>query len=63
MSDEEILQNTTDLPKSALDEAGKKELMNLVYKYKHAFSLHDEIGECPNLEINIDVIDDSPFFV
>ena len=27
------------------------------------FSLRDEIGECPNLEADIKVIDDSPFFV
>ena len=32
-------------------------------KHKEAFSLRDEIGKCPNLEIKIDVIDDSPFFV
>ena len=32
-------------------------------KYKAAFSLRDEIGECPNIKIDIDVIDDTPFFV
>ena len=37
--------------------------MNVVKKYKKAFSLRDEIGECPNIRLNIDVIDDSPFFV
>ena len=28
-----------------------------------AFSLRDEIGKCPNIKIDIDVVDDSPFFV
>ena len=28
-----------------------------------AFSLRDQIGECPNLETNIDIIDDSPLLV
>ena len=35
----------------------------MIKRYKKAFSLHDEIGECPNITLNIDVIDDSPFFV
>ena len=37
--------------------------MKMLIKYKNAFSLRDEIGECPNLEADIKVIDDSPFFV
>ena len=28
-----------------------------------AFSLRDEIGLCPNIEIEIDVTDKSPFFI
>ena len=37
--------------------------MKMLIKYRDAFSLRDEIGECPNLEADIKVIDDSPFFV
>ena len=37
--------------------------MRATGKYRNAFSLRDEIGECPNLEADIKVIDDSPFFV
>ena len=37
--------------------------MKMLIKYRNAFSLRDEIGECPNLEADIKVIDDSPFFV
>ena len=35
----------------------------MLIKYRYAFSLRDEIGECPNLKADIKVIDDSPFFV
>ena len=35
----------------------------MLIKYRYAFSLRDEIGECPNLEADIKVIDESPFFV
>ena len=37
--------------------------MTLLKCHKKVFSLCDEIGECPNITLNIDVIDDSPFFV
>ena len=33
------------------------------YKYKDAFSLRDEIGKCPNIEVEIGVTDKSPFFI
>ena len=62
-TDEEILTDTIDLSKSALNQQEKCDLMAMITKYKQAFSLHDEIGECPNLKVTIDVLDDSPFFV
>ena len=37
--------------------------MNMLYKYKEAFSLRDEIGTCPNIEVGIKVTDKSPFFI
>ena len=37
--------------------------MKLVLKYRDAFSLRDEIGACPNLTADIQVIDESSFFV
>ena len=63
MTDEEILQNTTDLTKSALSAEEKNNLMDIIIDHKAALSLRDEIGECLNLEVNIDIVDDSPFFV
>ena len=37
--------------------------MEVLYKYKEVFSLRDEIGTCPNIEVEIDVTDKSPFFI
>ena len=37
-------------------------VMDMLYKYKETFSLRDEIGTCPNIEVEIDVTDKSPFF-
>ena len=35
----------------------------MLYKYKDAFSLRDEIGTCTNIEVEINVPDKSPFFI
>ena len=40
----------------------KKQVMDMLYKYKDTFSLRDEIGTCPNIEVEIDITDKSPFF-
>ena len=37
--------------------------MDMLYKYKESFSLRDEIGTCPNVEVEIDVTDKSQFFI
>ena len=62
-SDEEIMYERIDLSNSALSRKEKARLMKLLIRYRDAFSLRDEIGECPNLEADIKVIDESPFFV
>ena len=35
----------------------------MLYKYKDTFSLRDEIGTCPNIEVEIYIIDKSPFII
>ena len=34
-----------------------------MYEYKDVFSLRDEIGMCLNIEVNIEVTDNSPFSI
>ena len=63
MTDQEILDKHIDLEKSCLTEKEKKEVMEMLYKYKEAFSQRDEIGTCPIIEVEIDVTDKSPFFI
>ena len=41
----------------------KNEAMDMLCKYKEAFSLRDEIGTCPNIEVEIDVKDKLPLFI
>ena len=48
-TDAEILYEKIDLKESALNKKEKAKLMKMILKYRNAFSLRDEIGECPNL--------------
>ena len=62
-SDKEILDKCVDLVKSCLSYSEKKQVMDMLYKYKNTFSLRDEIDTCPKIEKEIDVTDKSPFFI
>ena len=46
-----------------MTESEKVQMRDMIYKYREAFSLRDEIGTCPNIEIDIDVTDKTPFFI
>ena len=37
--------------------------MNMLFDYKEAFSLRDEIGTCPNIEVEIDATQISHHFL
>ena len=63
MSDKEILDKYIDLDNSYLTRWEKRKVKQLLYNYKDAFSLRDEIGTCPNIEVEIEVTDRSPFFI
>ena len=48
MTHREILEKYIDLDNTCLTEKEKKEIMDILYRYKEVFSLRDEIGTCPN---------------
>ena len=61
MTDKGILDKYINLDDSCSTKEEKKEVMDMLYKYRDAFSLRDEIDTCPNIEVEIDVTDKSPF--
>ena len=63
MMDREILDKYVNLENSCLTKIEKVQARDLLYKYKDMFSLRDRIGLCPNIEIEINVTDKSPFFI
>ena len=50
MKDEEILDRYIDLDSSCLNKGEKGEVMDMLCKYKEAFSLRDQIGTCLTLK-------------
>ena len=63
MKDREILDKYVNLENLCLTKIEKMQVRDLLYKYKDAFSLRDQIGLCLNIEIEINVTDKSPFFI
>ena len=63
MTDREILEKYVNLEDSDLTPEEKKELMKVLLKYKQAFSLRDEIGMCPHMEVELELNDVTPFFI
>ena len=61
MSDREILEKYVDLSNPCLHKEVKEEVIDILYKYKEAFILRDEIETCPNIVVEINIRDKSPF--
>ena len=56
MMDREILDKYVNLDNLCLTKIEKEQVRDLLYQYTDAFSLRDEIGLCPNIKIEIDII-------
>ena len=63
MTDKEILDKYINLEGSCLTKWEKQNLRSLIYDYNNAFSLRDKIGMCPNIKVEIEVMDKNPFFI
>ena len=63
MTDKEILDKYINLDKSCLTDIERKVVRDMLYEYRDAFSLRDEIGTCPNIEKAIHVMNTNPFFI
>ena len=63
MSDKEILERTIDFSEVCTTEKQKQALYKILLKYREAFSLRDEIGLCPNMEVKLELKDKTPFYI
>ena len=60
MTDKEILQMKLNLKDSVLDEKEKEEFLMKVEQFTDVFSLRDEIGTCPFIEVHLKLKDETP---
>ena len=63
MTDKEILRMKLNFKDSILDEKQKEEFLMRVEQFTDVFSLRDEIGTCPFIEVHLKLKDETPFFV
>ena len=63
MTDKEIFQMKLNLKDSVLDKKGKEEFLDKVEQFTDIFSLRDEIGTSPFIEVHLKLKDETPFFV
>ena len=63
ITDTEILRMKLNLKDSVLDKKGKEEFLTNVEQFTNIFSLRDEIGTCPFIEVHLKLKDETPFFV
>ena len=52
-----------NLKDSVLDKKGTEEFLTNVKQFTDIFSLRDEIGTCPFIEVHLKLKDKMPFFV
>ena len=63
MTDAEILRIKLNLADCTLDKKGKEDLLAKTDNFLDVFSLRDEIGTCPFIEVHLKLKDETPFFV
>ena len=63
MTDSEIIRMKLNLDDSMLNGTQKEEFLAKLDEFHDVFSLRDEIGTCPFIEVHLKLKDETPFFV
>ena len=63
MTDAEIPRLMLNQEDLSLDDKGKEEFLTKTDDFHDVFSLRDEIGTCPFIEVHLKLKDETPFFV
>ena len=59
----EILKLKVKLDNSILDKEQKENFYNIIHQNRNVFSMQDEIGTCPQIQVHLKLCDETPFFV
>ena len=63
MTDAEILRMKLNLTECPLDDKQKEEFFAKLDDFHDVFSLRDETGTCPFIEVHLKLKDETPLFV
>ena len=63
MTDSEIHRMKLNLDDSTLNDTQKEEFLAKLDEFHDVFSLRDEIGTCPFIEVHLKLKDKTPFFI
>ena len=63
MTEEEIIRKQINLSDSVLSRNEQNDMYDLLKKNREAFSLYGELSSCPNFEVDIELVNDDPFFI
>ena len=63
MTDAKILRIKLNLTECSLNEKQKEEFLTKLDGFHDVFSLRDEIGTCPFIQVHLKLKDETPFFV
>ena len=63
MTDVEIFRMKLNLTECSLDDKQKEESLTKLDDFHNVFSLRDEKGTCPFIEVHLKLKDETPFFV
>ena len=63
MRDRQSIESTIYFSQSCLSKEEQEEVYKLFVKYREALSARDEIGTCPNIDVNLQVKTKSVFFI
>ena len=62
-TDRQILEQKIDLSESCLSAQEKHQFYDLLTDYSDVFSLRDEIGLAPEMKVELEMLDKTPFFI
>ena len=63
MTERDIINRDIDLRESVLNDKEAMDIYDLVHTHRDAFSLYGELGSCPEFEVDIELTDETPFYI
>ena len=63
ITDNKIFESTIDLSEACIAEMQGKALYRVLLKQRKAFSLGDEVGLCPGMEVRLELDNRIPFYI